>query len=167
MRMQNKKGFTLIELLIVIAIIGILSSIAVVSVGNVRRFARDSKRLADIRQIQTALEMYFNENNAYPLGTAIDTDLVLGSDATKALCNSGAPGYRGFDTQQNCGGVTMYLATVPANPVPGGANYVYKPANADVGNNNRPRTFTLTFSLEGVIAGYGAGVHELSQLGIK
>jgi prepilin-type N-terminal cleavage/methylation domain-containing protein len=168
MYMQKKKGFTLIELLIVIAIIGILSSIAVVSVGNVRRLARDSKRLADIKQLQTALEMYFNENNAYPLGGGIDTALTLGADATsKALCNGGAPGYRGFDSQANCNNITMYLSTVPANPVPGGSNYVYTPGNADAGNNNRPRTFTLTFTLEGAMAGYGAGNHELSQLGIK
>lgn len=163
--MQSKKGFTLIELLIVIAIIGILSSIAVVSVGNVRRLARDSKRLADMRQLQTALEMYFNESNAYPLGDKIDGPIILGSDNYVALCNDA--GFKGFSTIGGCNGVTMYLSKVSANPVPGGANYVYTPGNADVGNNNRPRTFTVTFNLESAMAGFAAGAHELSQLGMK
>ncbi len=64
MRMK-KKGFTLIELLVVIAIIGILATIASVSMGNARKKARDSKRLADVNQMKTALELYYNENEKY------------------------------------------------------------------------------------------------------
>ncbi len=63
---KNKKGFTLIELLVVIAIIGILATIAVVALQQARQSARDSKRIADIRQIQTALELYYNNNSFYP-----------------------------------------------------------------------------------------------------
>ncbi len=166
--MQSKKGFTLVELLVVIAIIGILSSIAVVSVGNVRRLARDSKRLADIRQLQTALEMYFNENNAYPLAAGITnpaTPITLGDAANVALCNDA--GYRGFNTIAGCGATTMYLSKVSANPVPGGASYVYTPADADAGNNNRPTTYTVTFSLESAMAGYAVGAHQLSQFGMR
>jgi prepilin-type N-terminal cleavage/methylation domain-containing protein len=60
------KGFTLIELLVVIAIIGILSSIVLVSLNTVRVRARDARRLADIRQLQSALEIYFDRNVGYP-----------------------------------------------------------------------------------------------------
>ena len=63
---MNKKGFTLIELLVVIAIIGLLSTLSVVALNGARARARDAKRISDIKQIQTALEMYYNENNAYP-----------------------------------------------------------------------------------------------------
>ena len=59
---KNKKGFTLIELLVVIAIIALLSTIAVVSLGNARQKARDTKRIADIKQIQTALELDYSSN---------------------------------------------------------------------------------------------------------
>jgi uncharacterized protein (TIGR02145 family)/prepilin-type N-terminal cleavage/methylation domain-containing protein len=62
----NKKAFTLIELLVVIAIIGILATIAVVALQQARQSARDSKRIADIKQIQTALELYYNYNSEYP-----------------------------------------------------------------------------------------------------
>lgn len=62
----NKKGFTLIELLVVIAIIGILSTLAVVAYNNSRIKARDTKRVADIKQISKALEQYYSQNNSYP-----------------------------------------------------------------------------------------------------
>ena len=48
---KKNKGFTLIELLVVIAIIGVLSGIVIVAVGDAARRARDSRRLADVRQL--------------------------------------------------------------------------------------------------------------------
>jgi len=63
---MNKKGFTLIELLVVIAIIGLLSTMSVLALNGARARARDAKRVSDIKQIQTALEMYYNDNNVYP-----------------------------------------------------------------------------------------------------
>jgi prepilin-type N-terminal cleavage/methylation domain-containing protein len=58
-------GFTLIELLVVISIIGILSSIVLVSFNDARRNARNAKRETDMRQIMTAMEFYFNDNKIY------------------------------------------------------------------------------------------------------
>jgi type II secretion system protein G len=63
---NQKKGFTLIEFLVVIAIIGILSSVVVASLNTARLKARDAKRIADIKQIQLALEMYNDKNGSYP-----------------------------------------------------------------------------------------------------
>lgn len=66
---KNRKGFTLIELLVVISIIGLLSTLAMVSLNNARVKARDAKRLNDIKQINTALEVFFDSKNRYPVIT--------------------------------------------------------------------------------------------------
>lgn len=63
---MRKRGFTLIELLVVIAIIGLLASIVMVSLGGAKTKSRDSKRQADIKNIQLALAVYYNENGMYP-----------------------------------------------------------------------------------------------------
>ena len=64
---NNKKGFTLIELLVVIAIIGLLATLSVVALNTARVKARDARRVSDVKQMQTALEMYFDSNNgSYP-----------------------------------------------------------------------------------------------------
>jgi len=63
----GSKGFTLIELLVVIAIIGILSAVVLASLNSARQKSRDAKRVADIRQMQLALELYFDDNTSrYP-----------------------------------------------------------------------------------------------------
>ena len=65
---KSKKGFTLIELLVVIAIIGILASVVLASLNSARKKSRDARRVADIKQIQLALEMFFDANRSYPTG---------------------------------------------------------------------------------------------------
>lgn len=60
------KGFTLMELLVVIAIMAILVSLGTVSYSNAQKKSRDSKRKADIKSIQNAMEQYFADNGAYP-----------------------------------------------------------------------------------------------------
>ncbi len=65
---KSKRGFTLVELLVVIAIIGILATIVMVSLNTARQKARDVRRLADLRQVALALEMYYDDNptTGYP-----------------------------------------------------------------------------------------------------
>jgi len=64
---KTNKGFTLIELLVVIAIIGILSSVVLASLNSARKKGRDAHRVSDLRQIRTALELYYDTNGYYPL----------------------------------------------------------------------------------------------------
>lgn len=63
---QKKKGFTLIELLVVIAIIGLLSSVILAGLTSARAKGRDARRVADIKSVVNALELYRSSNNAYP-----------------------------------------------------------------------------------------------------
>ncbi len=75
LKKQNRaSGFTLIELLVVIAIIGILASVVLSSLSSARVKSRDARRLSDIKQIQLALELYFDANgNLYPPSTGTIT----------------------------------------------------------------------------------------------
>ena len=64
---RSERGFTLIELLVVIAIIGILSSVVLASLNSARKKGRDARRVSDVKQIQLALELYYDNNSSeYP-----------------------------------------------------------------------------------------------------
>ncbi len=67
---SKNRGFTLIELLVVIAIIGILSSVVLASLNSARTKSRDARRIGDLKQLQLALEMYYDSNSGYPTSTA-------------------------------------------------------------------------------------------------
>ena len=71
MMKSYKRGFTLIELLVVIAIIGILASIVLASLDSARKKGRDARRIADVKQLQLALELYYDANNAFPLSLSV------------------------------------------------------------------------------------------------
>ena len=62
----KSKGFTLIELIVVIAIVGILATFIVTNVASNLKRARDAERTNSLKQIQTALELYYQDNGEYP-----------------------------------------------------------------------------------------------------
>ena len=131
-------GFTLIELLVVIAIIGLLSTLAVVALNNARMKSRDAKRVSDIKQIQTALELYYNDANSYP-----------------ATGNPPVISYAG----------TSYMASVPTNPAPTNDGaclvnaYTYTQTSSGA-------SYTLIYCLGGATGGISAGLHTASPGGI-
>ena len=138
---KAKSGFTLIELLVVIAIIGLLSTLAVVALNNAREKSRDAKRVSDIKQIQTALELYYNDANAYPATAA-----GLGTIASA--------------------GVT-YMSSIPTNPSPvndgtcaAGSTYAYTMGTSGT-------TYTLQYCLGGAAGGVTAGIHTAYPGGIQ
>lgn len=159
LRFQGR-GFTLVELLITVSIIGILSTITYYSVGNIRQIARDSKRLADIKQLGNALEFYFNQTNGYPLPIAQNNTITLGDPAHTVLC--GVP--QGFVSDVSVcsdAGMPVIMARVPKNPSPPERDYVYT-AVADPVNNGRPSVYQVVFQLETDFAGYARAVDYIA-----
>lgn len=144
---MNKKGFTLIELLVVIAIIGTLSTLAVVSLGGARVKARDTKRLNDIKQVQNALEMYFNDWEHYPTSTGI----ILGDTNNDCL----APG--GFVPVATCPTDDYYMNGVPKDPI-SGMDYTYYGGTT---------TYSITAVLESGAGGFIAGPVTATPNGLQ
>jgi len=62
---MNRKGFTLIELLIVVVIIGILAAIAIPKFANTKQKAVVASMKSDLRNLVTAQEAFFSDNNDY------------------------------------------------------------------------------------------------------
>ena len=62
--MSHRKGFTLIELLIVVVIIGILAAIAIPKFANTKEKAYVASMKSDLRNLVTAQEAYFSDNNS-------------------------------------------------------------------------------------------------------
>lgn len=65
-KLRRENGFTFIELLIVIAIIGILSYIAILQFYSYRQNVNNAAALSDIRSFKTAAESYFTDHLMYP-----------------------------------------------------------------------------------------------------
>lgn len=69
---KNKKGFTLIEMLVVISIIGLLTTMIIISVGRVRKNSIDTRRKANLENVRGAITMYYSVKNSWPSFTSWD-----------------------------------------------------------------------------------------------
>lgn len=104
-------GFTLIELLIVMSIIGVMATVLIGMIGTgPRDRARDAKRRADMKAVQTAMEQYFLDNDSnYPT----DVSGATGSDCENTSLGQYFPG-----------------GEAPQEEQPGHSDYAYN--NCDV-----------------------------------
>jgi len=138
--------------LVVIAIIGLLATLAVVALQNARQKSRDAKRVSDIKQLQTSLDLFYSDNNTYPVEAAA---ITLGQAATDALCGGGfvAAGDATCTTDET------YMDRVPADPVDNGTLIYQYTGDAT--------SFGITFELEGATGGLAAGAHTASAAGIQ
>ena len=143
LKQKNQKGFTLIELLVVIAIIGLLASVVLLALNSARQKSRDAKRLADVRQIASALELYYDTNGGYPTTASYYATTGTGTVSP------------------------TYLGQLPTFPSPvdgctaGTASYAYT-----MGTTNA--SYRVLFCLAAPTGGITpAGTHTLTQAGIQ
>ena len=90
-RRVGEKGFTIIELLFIVAIIGILASIAVTQFSTYRMRSYNATAESDLRNAATAQEAYFVDYEDYvsdptslvgaTYGLYTSQDVVLSGDA--------------------------------------------------------------------------------------
>ncbi len=127
---KYSRGFTLIELLVVIAIIGILASVILVSLNSARGKAQDAKIKSDLVQIQTALEMYYNQYGTY------------------AVSGSGYLNYGdGWLQYQDGGSYTTAVTTVLAQQGFIGTEPLQSPPNYMIYQCNGGQSYSLTATI--------------------
>jgi prepilin-type N-terminal cleavage/methylation domain-containing protein len=85
-------AFTLIEIMIVVSIIGILATVVGINVQGSSAQSRDAQRQADLRNLQTAIEMYRKDNGRYPAGCR-GPDMWSGQIGSNVACNPASKDY--------------------------------------------------------------------------
>ncbi|MBN1585068.1 prepilin-type N-terminal cleavage/methylation domain-containing protein [Candidatus Uhrbacteria bacterium] len=156
---QPRGGFTLIEMLTVVSLIGVLSSIAVVSYQSARSTSRDIKRMADMKGLQVALDMFYGENGYYPSdgqGGQAGTTLETKRDISLSDAGFGDSPYG-----------RVYMSRIPVNAVPGGIPYTYRSLAGDGGDcdSGRCASYAIIFGLEKDRDGLAAGPNAVTPEG--
>lgn len=72
MSRRSTRGFTIIEVMITVAVIAILTSIAIIAYNGVQARSRDDVRAADVVVIMNALEEYYRKNQDYPANDSLN-----------------------------------------------------------------------------------------------
>lgn len=67
---RRSRGFTIVEILVVVAIIGVLSTLAAVSSKRAKSLAQESKAKADLKELRTAIELLEQDTGRWPDGCA-------------------------------------------------------------------------------------------------
>ncbi len=121
-----KRGFTLIELLVVISIIGILATLLMANLNSARSRGRDAERKSDVKNLQTALRLFYNDYGSYPKNDASYDILGCSGPPNFTVCNWGSP----WTVTASGGSTTTYMPQLPKDPL-STQSYEYMQINTD------------------------------------
>ncbi|MBN1778996.1 MAG: type II secretion system protein [Candidatus Buchananbacteria bacterium] len=163
--MKSKKGFTLIEFLILLAIIALVIIVALWGMNSARQKARDARRLAVVQQIQSALNLYFFDFNAFPAPSNQPVVLGTGSDCNGESCSTISAGR----AISNVASGKIYMSLIPGDPSGKDGskcssssstvcNYAYQAVGSDSSQ------YEIWFYLETATGGYQAGPNCATEL---
>ncbi len=124
----SRIGFTLVELLVVISIIALLSSVVVASLNSARAKARDARRIADMRQIQTALEFFYDSYGRYPRPNLLGSWENYWNQFTACL-ETGVGCWIALGDNSNIAGYVPVLSKVPRDPLSTRTYYIGRPVD--------------------------------------
>lgn len=128
MSLKSRGGFTILELIVNVAIIGILSAIAIPAYINFRDKAKVAQAKSDLHTIMLAMEQLANDTGKWPgpqnVGVTADAEVwnLSASNAGLAATNGGFPNWSG-----------PYMQSVPKDPW--GSNYFFDPDYRIKGTN--------------------------------
>ncbi len=148
---RKNRGFTLIELLVVISIIGVLSSITLVSVQAVKNKAKEAKGFVEVKELVKALELYKLDNNSYP--GLPDTYYVSSQNGVAKTCDQGQGTLWTSVFDANFTG--KYMSKLPTESQPCGIIYVKYSAD----NSGNP-TITCNISIDSTLGSYNKSQYE-------
>lgn len=161
-QLKSQTGFTLIELLVVVAIIALLSSIALIAFMSARQKSRDVKRLGDMTQMNTGLELFFAANKGYPSSTnGLPDSMAPNFVSTLPSAPIPADGvcYGQIHSNDSCTNADTNCANVPLN------SYYYVPSGTPT--NGVYPDYAYYFCLGNQTGNFSSGSRILTPTGLK
>lgn len=164
MKHRLQKGFTLVELMVVVSIMGVIFGVIVTASGGIQRRSRDTQRQSDLRNLQSALQQYYADQNFFPISSGFNLSTVTQLQSSTG-CGASCP----------TGSAKTYTDKIPKDPVTSNPKpYIYiaeQTASSAGGCTNGTTVATkcgyyyLCAQLESVTAGSGAAPTRCTSAG--
>jgi len=144
--MNRRYGFTLIEILVVIGIIALLASVILVGLSPARARGRDARRVADMSQMQNALELYFSRCGYYP--SSAPPAMMPQAGCSNSVNMTTASNWNDLSNTLTAAGIANRVPDDPlaTNPGTAGRHYVY------FASGSNPSAYVMAAVLEGSAA---------------